>query len=114
MRQVRVTLAVAMVLKVFLDDVDEPRYGYDLMRVTGFASGKLYPILARVQAAGWLRAEYECIDATEVGRPARRWYKLTGDGVIAAQHALSELERQLWSARSSAWSRKLQPGGGHA
>jgi hypothetical protein len=42
------TLAVAAVLRVFLDDPDAPRYGYELMRRTGFPSGKLYPILARL------------------------------------------------------------------
>src|SRR5262249_52308029 len=60
--EVRVTVAVACVLRVFLDDVGAPRYGYELMRLTGYPSGKLYPILARLEAAGWLDAQFEDID----------------------------------------------------
>ena len=49
MSDVRVTVAVARVLREFVADASEPRYGYELMQLTGFPSGKLYPILARLQ-----------------------------------------------------------------
>ncbi len=45
------TRAVAALLRIFLGNESEARYGYDLMKETGFASGKLYPILARLEAA---------------------------------------------------------------
>jgi PadR family transcriptional regulator, regulatory protein PadR len=67
--EVRMTIAVATVLRIFLNDVSEPRYGYELMRLTGFPSGKLYPILARLQRAGWLIREQEQIDPGAPGRP---------------------------------------------
>jgi PadR family transcriptional regulator, regulatory protein PadR len=51
---ISVTVATARVLRAFLADASRPRYGYDLMRETGYASGKLYPILARLTRAGWL------------------------------------------------------------
>ena len=36
---VRITTTVALILRQFLDDPGEPRYGFDLMRATGLASG---------------------------------------------------------------------------
>lgn len=91
MQNVRVTTAVAHVLALFLTDLTEQRYGYDLMKVTGFPSGKLYPILARLEAAGWLEGESEGIDPHVEGRPPRRWYRLTEDGAATARQALTEL-----------------------
>jgi DNA-binding PadR family transcriptional regulator len=74
MQDVRVTVAVGIVLRVFLDDVTEPCYGYELMRLTG-----------------WLERQWEEIDAATTGRPARRWYRLNSEGAAAARHKLAHL-----------------------
>lgn len=95
MQDIRVTLAVATLLRIFLDDPVEPRYGYDLMRLTGYPSGKLYPILARLEAAGWLLRETEDIDPSAAGRPARRHYRLTGEGLVAARRELTAVHDQV-------------------
>src|SRR6266511_6306198 len=95
MEEVRMTIAVATVLRTFLDDVAEPRYGYELMRLTDFPSGKLYPILARLQRAGWLIREQEDIDPATAGRPARRLYRLSPDGIQTARHEPAALLEQL-------------------
>lgn len=95
MADVRMTIAVARVLREFLADVGEPRYGYELMQLTGFPSGKLYPILARLQRAGWLCREREGIDPAHAGRPARYLYLITSEGVEAARGELSVLREQL-------------------
>jgi DNA-binding PadR family transcriptional regulator len=102
MEEVRITLAVATLLRVFLDDVSRPRYGYDLMRDTAFASGKLYPILARLENAGWLVKEVEDVDPAAVGRPARRLYRLSGEGVAAARAALAVVNEQVRVRRPAA------------
>jgi PadR family transcriptional regulator PadR len=112
MDEVRMTFAVAKVLRTFLDDVAEPRYGYELMRLTGFPSGKLYPILARLQRAGWLIREQEEIDPAAAGRPARRLYRLSPDGIQAARQELAALTAQL--RPSSGLPGRLQPEGGSA
>jgi DNA-binding PadR family transcriptional regulator len=95
MSEVRVTLAVARVLRAFLDDVSKPRYGYDLMRETGFPSGKLYPILARLQRAGWLVREREDIDPSAERRPARTLYRMSPTGVAAARQELAALAAEF-------------------
>jgi PadR family transcriptional regulator, regulatory protein PadR len=101
MQEVRITLAVATLLRVFLDEPNEPCYGYELMRRTGFASGKLYPILARLEHAGWLAKQREDVEPAEAGRPVRRLYRLTPDGAQAARLELAMLHEQL-TARSTA------------
>jgi len=92
---VRMTVATARLLKIFLADVSRPRYGYDLMEETGFPSGKIYPILARLTRAGWLTREREQIDPAEVGRPARYLYCLTAQGTEAARYELAALSQQI-------------------
>ena len=59
------------------------RYGYELMKDTGLASGTLYPILARLDELGWLESEWE--EAAQPGRPPRRRYRFTSDGRAGAR-----------------------------
>jgi DNA-binding PadR family transcriptional regulator len=96
------------VLAAFLADPQADRYGLDLMQATGLPSGTLYPILHRLQEAGWLVAYWEEINSTEQGRPARRYYRLTPEGAAQARQTLAELRAQTampHSARpvSPAW-----------
>jgi DNA-binding PadR family transcriptional regulator len=90
----RITVPVARVLSAFLIDPEADRYGLDLMGTTGLPSGTLYPILQRLQRAGWVDARWEEIDPVASGRPARRYYRLTGEGVTAGRQALAELRAQ--------------------
>src|SRR5215211_3338753 len=92
---VRITIAVATVLRVFLEDTSQPRYGYELMRLTGYPSGKLYPLLARLERAGWLTKELEDIDPAIQGRPARRLYRISEEGARAARYELAMLSTKL-------------------
>jgi PadR family transcriptional regulator, regulatory protein PadR len=91
----RVTAAVSKVLAAFLEDPQADRYGLDLMRVSGHPSGTLYPILLRLQNAGWVEAYWEEIDPVAAGRPARRYYRLTPDGRISAHTEIAALHAQL-------------------
>jgi DNA-binding PadR family transcriptional regulator len=59
------------------------RYGYDLSRETGLASGTLYPILMRLAAQRLLDTDWEA--STEPGRPPRHTYRLTTDGLALAR-----------------------------
>ncbi|MDR7276263.1 PadR family transcriptional regulator [Catenuloplanes atrovinosus] len=92
---VRVTTAVSTVLAAFLEDPEADRYGLDLMRASGHPSGTLYPILLRLQKAGWVQTHWEEIDPAVAGRPARRYYRLTPDGLIQARTELAALQAQL-------------------
>lgn len=50
------------------------------------AHGTLYKALARLEELGLLASRWEDAGAAE-GRPRRRLYALTGEGVRAAEHA---------------------------
>lgn len=54
------------------------RHGYDLARRTGLRSGTLYPLLIRLEAQGYLEAEWQ--PPASPGRPPRHAYRLTAAG----------------------------------
>lgn len=57
-------------------------YGFDVMDATSLPSGTVYPILSRLERAGFIRAHWEeAAAAREEKRPARRYYKVTPTGV---------------------------------
>ena len=58
-------------------------YGYDLCRQAGIKSGTLYPLLIRLEAQGYLEAEWQ--DPVEPGRPPRHAYRLTAAGLRLAR-----------------------------
>jgi len=63
------------------------RYGYDLSKETGLASGTLYPILMRLTDQRLLETAWEPSD--EPGRPPRHLYRLTTDGAALARQRLA-------------------------
>jgi len=90
MDEIRITLQVLRVLDALLEGGDDERYGFELSKITGLKSGTLYPILARLEAAGWLSSGWENPDDS-TGRPRRRYYRLTGVGAEAARRHLADL-----------------------
>ena len=88
------TPGMADVIKVFLEDPGHPRYGFELMRLTGQPSGSLYPHLAKFEKAGWLTGGKEGIDPRVEGRPARRFYRIAGAAVPAARAQLAALSER--------------------
>jgi PadR family transcriptional regulator, regulatory protein PadR len=107
------TIPVAKVLSALLAEPDAERYGLDLMKLTGLPSGTLYPVLHRLQGAGWLNADWEAIDPTVEGRPARRYYRLTPQGAAEARQALADLHALSPGGRP-AWGGGNQPTGAPA
>lgn len=93
MQDVRVTLAVARVLGAFLDDLAAEQYGYRLMQETGFSSGKIYQILARLEAAGWLQRHPEGTGRS--GGPARVTYTMQPEAVPVARRAIAAVREDL-------------------
>jgi PadR family transcriptional regulator PadR len=94
MQDLDITPKMAAVLKVFLEDPGQPRYGFELMKLTGMASGSLYPMLARLEKAGWLAKGKEDLDPRVVGRPARTNYTITGAATSVARIQLAELSER--------------------
>ncbi|GLY74402.1 PadR family transcriptional regulator [Actinoallomurus iriomotensis] len=93
--EVKITTTVAKVLRVFLEEPAQLRYGFEIMQLTRLASGTLYPILARLEQAGWLVGRQEDIDPASSGRPRRRLYMISEQGVEGARYELAALSEQL-------------------
>jgi DNA-binding PadR family transcriptional regulator len=87
------TIPTQLVLQVFLDDATRDRYGSDIGAEAGLPSGTVHPILARLEGFGWLESRWEDIDPRVEGRPARRYYRLTGAGAQSAQLAVARAYR---------------------
>jgi len=78
-------------MRVFIERPKERLAGSDIWRQTGVFTGTLYPILMRLERAGWLDSEWERLDPSEAGRPRKRLYRLTGVGYNKTYKALAEL-----------------------
>jgi DNA-binding PadR family transcriptional regulator len=79
-----------LALRAFLDDPERERYGLELATEAGLEPGTIYPILVAFENAGWLRSrEEDEVDPHLEGRPRRRYYRLTPDGLSAARAALA-------------------------
>jgi PadR family transcriptional regulator len=92
---VRLTQRGLGVLRFLLEAPSRHRSGAEIGRATKTGSGTLYPLLARLEAAGWLASEWEAIDPHQAGRPRRRLYRLTGEGQRNAHAALASLQLPL-------------------
>ena len=87
----RLTMPTLKVLKALLASETELA-GADIAKESKLASGSLYPILMRLEAAGWLSSQWEESAPQMMGRPRRRLYKVTGLGMQKARSAFRELE----------------------
>lgn len=80
----RVSLQTLRVLEAFLESPTDEQSGADVQKRSGVASGTLYPILLRLESAGWFVSRWEAIDPVTAGRPRRRLYRLTPSGLARA------------------------------
>ena len=87
------TIPTQRVLETLLADHERELYGLEIGEAAGLRSGTVHPILARLEGYGWVVSRWEDIDASTEGRPARRYYTLTAEGVQAARAALARAYR---------------------
>jgi PadR family transcriptional regulator PadR len=94
----QMTTSVLKVVAALLADPAAERYGLQLMQATGLPSGTLYPILVRLERAGWVESRWEQTDPSADGRPKRRYYRLTADGAAEARREVASMHQQLGRA----------------
>ena len=85
-------------LKVIVALLASPRdelSGADIAKGSRLASGTLYPILFRLENAGWLESRWETEDPQEMGRPRRRYYRVTGLGVREARAIVADVQKMV-------------------
>jgi PadR family transcriptional regulator, regulatory protein PadR len=86
----KLTGPLERVLRVFLADPSARHYGYDLMKAARLPSGTLYPMLARLQDQGLATSQWEPLRDDADGRPPRKYYQLTGEGIRVARLELAQ------------------------
>jgi DNA-binding PadR family transcriptional regulator len=106
-REVRLTLQTLQVLRILLNDPSGEHYGLEVSRSSGLPTGSIYPILTRLETAGWVISAWEEIDESEAGRRRRRYYQLTTYGSRKAQDAVHNVLSELAGDSPSA----ANPGG---
>lgn len=84
----RVTGATLDVLEALMGPDDE-MYGLKIAQNAGRKVGSVYPILARLEEAGWVESSWEREERGERG-PRRRFYRFTLQGLDAARALLTE------------------------
>ena len=100
MPEPRITSQSMRVLDAFVQAGHIELSGADISERTGMLSGTLYPILIRFRAAKWLTDRWENDDPAELGRPKKRFYRLTPSGHLAHQRGLAKA-----TAGEFAWAR---------
>jgi len=65
--------------------------GAEIAKAAKLSSGTLYPILYRLEEVGWLDSRWETGDPSVLGRPRRRYYRITGEGAKRVQRVVSDL-----------------------
>jgi PadR family transcriptional regulator PadR len=104
LREPRITLPALRALALFLENHPEPLAGADIFNRTKMFSGTLYPVLARLEKAGWLVSDWEDIDPTLAGRPRRRLYRLTAVGYGRARSEFAKLEKEAGGFIMPGWA----------
>lgn len=87
--QPRFTVQTATVLDMLITHPNSS--GADIARATGLKTGTLYPILMRLEEAGWLASRWEEGDPSLLGRPRKRFYSVTG---VGRAHARAHAQQQ--------------------
>jgi PadR family transcriptional regulator, regulatory protein PadR len=82
----RVTPATLDVLDAVLD-AGAPVWGLRLVKATGRPAGSVYPILERLERAGWVESTWD--DDADRSGPRRRLYRPTADGAVEARALLA-------------------------
>ena len=106
----KLTGPLERVLRVLTADPSAQHYGYDLMKAARLPSGTLYPMLARLQQEGLVQSEWEAQREDAGGRPPRKYYRLTAEGVRVARLELAHVSTQARRTAQGTAARPAQEG----
>lgn len=102
----RITPATSRVLEVLLA-ADSSVWGLQVVKETGKKAGTVYPILDKLEAAGWVSSEWET-NSDRKG-PRRRYYRVENDAKAAAsKYVRTQQVRERGQAKGAS------PAPGHA
>jgi PadR family transcriptional regulator, regulatory protein PadR len=85
----RMSFQTLRVLEAFLESPMRDLAGTEIQKRGKLASGTLYPILLRLESAGWLVSRWEAVNSGDAARPRRRLYRLTPSGLARASEVFA-------------------------
>ncbi|WP_327643745.1 PadR family transcriptional regulator [Micromonospora zamorensis] len=88
----RVTGPLLAVLNALLEADDHELHGWAIMKATGKSGPTIYKILERLGESRWVTSRWDT--NTEPGKPRRRYYQLTGQGITSAQQLIARRQTQ--------------------
>ncbi|WP_205718269.1 PadR family transcriptional regulator [Actinomadura sp. WMMA1423] len=100
--KIRMTTPTRLVLDVLIASAEDPPWGYRICEEAGIGSGTVYPILERLEQAGWIEGEWERGQPED--RPRRRFYRLTNVGRAGYAAAASRRAKP-----TRAWLGRIRP-----
>ncbi|WP_066374168.1 PadR family transcriptional regulator [Herbidospora mongoliensis] len=93
----RITQPTLDVLEVLLEATQQGAtvHGWAIMKTIKRSGPTVYKVLDRLEDAGWIVGEWEELGPDQAG-PRRRFYRLTGEGALAAQNHLAQRRPQTF------------------
>lgn len=91
----KLSLQSLAVVKYMLERPREDVFGLELIEAVQLPAGTIYPILTRLEEAGWIEGEWESMERKDAGRRRRKYYKLTKDGKKDGRKQLKESLKML-------------------
>jgi PadR family transcriptional regulator PadR len=103
----KATINTLRIVRILLEDPTAEHYGLEVGKAAGLSGGSLYPVLMRLENSGLVTSAWEDTDPAEAGRPRRRLYRLTPNGIAYARQALAEIQQSLTPQpnRTPGWGR---------
>lgn len=95
-QDVRMSLQTQRVLEAFLENPTVELAGAEVQKRGKLACGTLYPILLRLEAAGWFVSRWESADP-HGGQPRRRLYRLTPSGLARASEVFASFGQGVFA-----------------
>jgi PadR family transcriptional regulator, regulatory protein PadR len=90
--QPRLSSQTLRVLGALMSCQQDELSGAQIGRTTKLPTGTLYPILSRLERAHWLESRWEDGDPHILGRPRRRYYRITPLGAKNATIAVRQVQ----------------------
>jgi PadR family transcriptional regulator, regulatory protein PadR len=110
----RISTRMLAVIGVLMDEDNGPWYGLRIAEKLGTSTGQVYPVLARLEQAGWVTGRWEQDHERQPRSGGRRRYvALTDEGRGRATAALSARQQQATRAQRAAALLRRATGGAH-
>lgn len=79
-KEIMFTLQTFRVMGIFCKRPEKEFFGSDISMKTNLPSGTIYPLLGRLEAAGFVKSVWEKGSAKDLKRPLKHFYTITEKG----------------------------------